>query len=57
MNDGNADYIPYNKALVLEGEEDDSEELKKEIQELKESLLEMKVMTSCFVQLFQCLCS
>ena len=43
MINGNADYIPYNKAMVLKGEEDDTEELKKEIQELKESILEMKV--------------
>lgn len=47
-----ADYIPYKRAIILKGEEDDSEELKKEIKELKESfnnaLLEIKV---CFIEI------
>ena len=38
MQAGDADYIPYNKALVLKEEKDEDEELKKEVKELKKSL-------------------
>ena len=40
MKAGSADYIPYNQALVLKGEKDESEELKEDLKELKKSMQE-----------------
>ena len=34
ISEGKTDYLPYNKALVLEGIEDDGEQLKKDIQSI-----------------------
>ena len=36
MKSGNTDYLPLNQALILEGGEDEGEELKREVQELHE---------------------
>ena len=40
ISSGNIDYIPFNQALVLEGKEDEGEQLKKELQELRDAMKE-----------------
>ncbi len=40
MTSGAVDYIPFSKALVLESAKDDSEELKKKINDLDRSIQE-----------------
>ena len=35
MNSGDISYLPFNQALVLEGVEDESEELRREVKELR----------------------
>ena len=49
MKAGSADYIPYNQALVLKGEKDESEELK---EELKKSMQDnQRALQECFNEL------
>ena len=41
MQAGDADYIPYNRAIVLREENDESEELKEEVKALKKSMQDL----------------
>ncbi len=55
MKAGSPDYIPYNKALVLKGEKDESEELMEEVKELKKSLQDsQKAVQDRFDELMVC---